>query len=112
MSPRNASGFCVVFGIVCSLVYALAVYKNYALFTYHPAIGEFGWGAEKAREGGPAMYWYGWIATSVISGTVAGFIASLMPARITDRLWPALTWLAPLCAMLFFGYILRNYFLH
>lgn len=112
MNQRNVAGFCVVSGIVCALVYALAVYKNYALFTYHPALGEFGWGVEKPRDGTPAMYWYGWIATSVIAGAAAGFIAGLLPARATERIPPALTWAVPLAGMLFFGYILRNYFLH
>ena len=102
----------MVFGVVCSLTYLLAVWKNYALFTYHPAIGAFGWGAEKAREGGPAMYWYGWISTSGIVGLAAGLLAMLLPARLTDRLWTGLAWFAPLCAMGVFGYILRSYFLH
>jgi hypothetical protein len=111
-SQRNLSAFCVVFGVVFSLAYLLAVWKNYALFTYHPAIGAFAWGAEKAREGGPAMYWYGWIATAGIAGAGAGLIAAILPARYTLRLWSGLAWLAPLCAMVVFGYILRNYFLH
>lgn len=39
--PRSFS-FCIVFSIVYSLTYLLAVKNNYALFTYHPALEEFG----------------------------------------------------------------------
>lgn len=109
-APRNRTAFCVVFGIVFALVYLLAVWKNYALFTYHPAIGEFDWGPQKAR-GAPAMYFYGWISTSAIAGVVAGFLASLLPARVTDRIPPILTWLAPVCAILILGYMNRKFFL-
>lgn len=113
MNPeRSIPAAQVVFSVVCSLVYLLAVWKNYALFTYHPAVGEFAWGVEKARDGVTPMYWYGWIATSVISGFAAALLTHLLPARISGRLWPGAAWLAPLCAMAIIGYILRHYFLH
>ena len=110
-APRNPADVCVAFSIAASLAYALAVYKNLALFTYHPAVGEFAWGVEKARGDAPVMYWYGWICTALIAGLAAGGIAGLLPARASRRLWPDLAWLVPLAAMIFFGYILRNYFL-
>ena len=100
--------FAIVFAVVYVVVYALAVWKNYALFTYHPAIYEWGFGVQKPKDG-PAMYWYGWLATSVIVALVAGLLASLVPAA--RRLWPGLAWLAPLGAILFFAWLLRGYFL-
>ena len=100
--------FTIVFAVVYSLAYVLAVYKNYALFTYHPALNEFGIGVEKSKDG-PAMYWYGWMATAGIAASAAGALACLVPAA--RRIWPGLAWLVPLCAMLFFVGLLRGYFL-
>jgi len=101
--------FAIVFAVVYALVYALAVWKNYALFTYHPALNEFGFGVQKPKDG-PAMYWYGWMATAGIAGALGGFVACLMPDTAARRLWPGLAWLVPLCAMLFFAWLLRGYF--
>jgi len=53
--PRSFSAFAIVFAVVYAVVYVVAVEKNYALLTYHPAIGEFGAGGQAPREG-PAMY--------------------------------------------------------
>ena len=100
--------FPIVFAVVYSVIYTLAVWKNYALFTYHPALNEFGIGVEKPKDG-PAMYWYGWMATAGIAALAAGFAASLIPAA--RRLSWALAWLVPLFAMLFFVWLLRGYFL-
>jgi hypothetical protein len=102
--------FAIVFAVVYALIYTLAVWKNYALFTYHPALNEFGIGVQKPKDG-PAMYWYGWMATAGISAAVAGFIACLIPASASRRLWPGLAWLVPLCAMVFFAWMLRGYFM-
>jgi hypothetical protein len=96
--------------MVYALVYALAVWQNYALFTYHPALNEFGFGVQKPKDG-PAMYWYGWLATAGIAASIAGFAACLVPDTAARRLWPGLAWLVPLCAMLFFAWLLRGYFL-
>jgi hypothetical protein len=101
--------FAIVFAVVYALIYTLAVWKNYALFTYHPALNEFGIGVQKPKDG-PAMYWYGWMATGGISAAVAGLSACLIPASASRRLWPGLAWLVPLCAMVFFAWMLRGYF--
>ena len=102
--------FAIVFAVVYTVAYALSVWKNFALFTYHPALNEFAMGVEKAKDG-PAMYWYGWMATSAIVGCIAGLAACLVPAQAARRLWPGLAWLVPLCVMLFFAWLLRGYFL-
>ena len=106
---RAFPAFAIVFAVVYAVAYTLAVWKNYALFTYHPAIYEWGLGVQKAKDG-PAMYWYGWMATSAIVASIAGVLASLLPAAAQRRVWPGLAWLVPLCAMLFFAWLLRGYF--
>jgi hypothetical protein len=109
-TPRSFPAFAVTFAVVYPVVYLLAVIKNYALFTYHPATEEFGLLVEPPKEG-PAMYWYGWIATAVVSALIVGFIVSFVPERVRQRLWSGWSWAVPLCVMLFFGYLLRGYFI-
>jgi hypothetical protein len=99
----------VVFAIVYAIAYVIAVEKNYALFTYHPALGEFGLLVERPKEG-PAMYWYGWMATAGIAALVAGLIACLIPERIAKRLWSGWSWAVPVAVIIVFSYLLRGYF--
>jgi hypothetical protein len=108
--PRSFGLLAIVFAIVYTVAYAIAVWKNYALFTYHPALNEIGMGVEKARDG-PAMYWYGWMATAAIAALGACLIAGLVPERMAKRLWSGWSWVVPLGALLFFAYLLRGYFL-
>jgi hypothetical protein len=108
--PRPTPSFAIVFAVVFSVVYVIAVENNYALFTYHPATGEFGAGVEKPRDG-PAMYWYGWLATSGIIALIAGLAATWLPDSVTRRLWPGWSWVVPAVVMAVFCYLLRNFFL-
>jgi len=104
------STFAIVFAVAYLITYVVSVLNNYALFTYHPAIGEFGAGVEKGRDG-PAMYWYGWMATSGIVASLAGVLAALLPESETRRLWPGLTWSVALVALAVLAYDLRQFFL-
>jgi hypothetical protein len=106
---RSLPVFVIVFAVAYPIAYVVAVMKNYALFTYHPALEEFALWVERPKEG-PAMYWYGWIATSVIAALVAGLVASVIPERLAKRLWSGWSWMVPLGVMLVFGYLLRGYF--
>ena len=108
--PRSLPVFAIVFAVVFAVVYAIAVEKNYALFTYHPALGEWGAGVEKPKDG-PAMYWYGWLATSGIVAALAGLVASLLPEGVARRVWSGWSWIVPIGVMLAFCYFLREFFL-
>jgi len=107
--PRSFQVFAVAFSAAFAVAYFVCVYKNYALFTYHPAIYEWGLGAQKAKDG-PAMYWFGWIATSGIAATVVGAVAAWLPEIVTRRLWSGLSWAVPVAVMVVFCYLLRGYF--
>jgi hypothetical protein len=108
--PRSFPVFAIAFAVAYTLAYAIAVYKNLALFTYHPGINEFGAGVQKPKDG-PAMYWYGWMATAGIAAFVAGLVACALPEALTRRVWSGWSWVVPFSAMVFFGYLLRGYFL-
>jgi hypothetical protein len=109
--PRSFSVFAIVFAVTYALVYSIAVWKNYALFTYHPATNEFSLGVEKPKDGGLAMYWYGWMATAGIAASVVSLVACYLPQRLTSRLWADLSWAVPLAALIFFVWLLKGYFL-
>ena len=108
--PRGASLIAVVFTVVFAVAYMIAVWKNYALFTYHPVSGTVVWGVEKPRDG-PAMYWYGWLATAGIAALGACLIAWLVPERFARRVWSGWSWAAPIGVLAFFAWLLRGYFL-
>lgn len=100
----------IVFAVTYSIVYLLAVWHNYALFTYHPVLGEVAWGVEKSRDG-PAMYWYGWMSTAALSAIAASVVACLLPASLLQRLWSGWTWVVASGVLVLIAYMLRNYFL-
>jgi hypothetical protein len=108
--PRGVSLIAIVFTVVFAVAYMIAVWKNYALFTYHPVLGMVVWGVEKPRDG-PAMYWYGWLATAGIAALGACFIAWLVPERFARRVWSGWSWAAPIGVLVFFAWLLRGYFL-
>jgi hypothetical protein len=100
----------IVFAVTYAIVYLLAVWHNYALFTYHPVLGEIGWGVEKSRDG-PAMYWYGWMSTAALAAIAASVLACLLPASLLQRLWTGWTWVVASGVLVAIAYMLRNYFL-
>jgi hypothetical protein len=105
----RAVTFGIVFAVVYAIAYLAAVEQNWALVTYHPQLAEFGFGVQKPKDG-PAMYWFGWLASAGIIAGAAGLLAVLLPERATRFLRPALSWLVPLCAMLGFAWLLRGFF--
>lgn len=102
--------FLPVFSAAAAALYVLSLYYNLALFTYHPAIHQWEWLAAKPKAG-PAMYWYGWLATSAIGAAIVAALSALVPDRWQTRVWSGLTWLVPLAGMLFIAFILRGYFI-
>ncbi len=109
MTSSHSGTFAIVFAGVYAVAYVIAVEHNYALFTYHPALGEFGALVEPARDG-PAMYWYGWMATAVITAFIAAAVACFIPERVTQRLWAGWSWAVPLAVMVVFSYLLSGFF--
>ena len=108
--PRSFPLLAVLFAVVYTIAYVIAVWKNYALFTYHPVINEIRAGVQKPIDG-PAMYWFGWMATAGIAAAGACLVACLVPERLSSRLWSGWSWIIPLGVLLIFAWLLRNYFL-
>ncbi len=102
--------FVLVFSVAAPAIYVVCELRNWPLFTYHPATARFDWlYAPPVRDEGPAMYWYGWTANTLISSAILGGLATLLPARLTGRIPPALAWVMPLAAVPLLVYSLRFY---
>lgn len=109
-SGRSVPLFVITFAAAYAILYVLSVQYNLALFTYHAATDEFYFLVKPASEG-PAMYWYGWLATSGLGATVIAALVSRLPVASANRLWPGCSWTVPLAVMVVFVYILRRYFI-
>ena len=96
-----------IFAAAFAVIYVLAVEGNWALFTYHPKLGEWGWLAQPTKSG-PPMYWYGWLATSTLGATATSLLTWPLVRRLSAQFW--LGWIVPLVVMLIFIYLFRDFF--
>jgi hypothetical protein len=92
--------FAIVFAIAAPVLYVVCELLSLPLFTYHPATNRIDLGWAPGRRGeGPAMYWYGWTATMLIGCTILGWLATLLPERVTNKIPLALIWILPILAL-------------
>ena len=101
--------FWSAFAAVAGVLYVVAMELNWAAFTYHPRLIEFGLGVERPRSG-PAMYWYGWIATATGGGLVAGMLALGAARGLAARYWLLVGWVVPAAAMIAACYFMIPFF--
>jgi hypothetical protein len=112
-SPSLASSaafktFALVFALATPVIYVVSEMQNWPLFTYHPGTDRVEWlYAPAVRNEGPAMYWYGWIATTLIGSGILGILATMMPERIARKIPLSLTWVFPVVAVPILIYALR-----
>jgi hypothetical protein len=107
-SSTTFKTFAVVFAIATPVIYVICEMQNWPLFTYHPATNRIDLGrAPAVRDQGPAMYWYGWTATTLIGAAVLGALVTLVPERLTRRIPLALVWIMPILAVPTLIYALR-----
>lgn len=97
-----------IFAAAFAGIYVVAVESNWALVTYHPRLGEWELLTRPAKSG-PAMYWYGWIATSLLAAAGLSLAALPLTARWQPPVW--IGWAVPLAIMLVFVYLMRSFFL-
>ena len=56
------------------------------------------------------MYWYGFIFTSAIGAGAVTALAALIPDNLMNRVpWRSLSWLVPIFAIIYIGYVLLPY---
>jgi hypothetical protein len=92
--------FATVFAIATPILYVICDMQNWPLFTYHPGTNRvnLGWAAA-VRDQGPAMYWYGWIASTLLGSAVLATLATLLPQRLTRRIPLSLVWILPIAVL-------------
>ena len=100
--------FATVFAIATPIVYTACEMQNWPLFTYHPGTNRLnlGWAAA-VRDQGPAMYWYGWNATTILVSGVLGLLATFLPQHIVRKIPLSLTWITALAVVPILIYALR-----
>ena len=97
-----------IFAAAFAVLYVIAVERNWALMTYHPRLNEWDFLAQPPRSG-PAMYWYGWIATALLGAAAVSLLALPVTRRWAPPAW--IGWAIPLAVMVVFVYLLRSFFL-
>ena len=100
--------FAIVFAIATPIIYVICEMRNWPLFTYHPGTNrvDIGWAAA-VRDQGPAMYWYGWTASTLLVAGVLGLAAAKLPESIAKKIPLSLVWIVPLAAIPILVYALR-----
>ena len=102
--------FALVFGVAFAILYVVCDMAALPMFTYHPGTDRIDPGyATARRDEGPAMYWYGWIASSALGATIAGALAALLPESIRRRIPLALAWIVPVVLLPALLYSLKFY---
>lgn len=109
-ASKRFGAFAIVFGTAMAVFYVLSDMGRLPLFTYHPGTGgiDFGW-VRARRDEGPAMYWYGWIATSSIGAAILGAVAAMLPERIAGKIPAGMVWVVPVLLVPVLIYSLRFY---
>jgi hypothetical protein len=99
-----------VFSAAFAVIYAVVLDYNWALVTYNPKPGTWDLGATAPKDG-PAMYWYGVVATSFLAAlVVTAIIGLVIPENVRARAWSGLTWLLPVGSIAFLVWLLLPYY--
>ena len=102
--------FALVFGVSFAVLYVICDVAALPMFTYHPATDRIDLGFTRARpDEGPAMYWYGWIATSALGASILGLVAVLLPEKVGRKIPLALAWIVPIALLPILVYSLKFY---
>ncbi len=91
--------FSITFGVISCILYLFVMNYGWQLFTYYPKTNQwmlFNTPPVGGAAAGPAMKWYGYVATSLLGGAVAGVVASLIGEKNLRAVWwPGMIWLVP-----------------
>jgi len=102
--------FTLVFGISFAILYVICDMAALPLFTYHPGTDRIDLGyAPARRDEGPAMYWYGWLASASLGATILSGLAALLPDKIRSKIPLALAWVVPVVLLPILIYSLMFY---
>jgi hypothetical protein len=79
-TASRSGTFALVFGICFAILYVVCDMASLPMFTYHPGTDRIDLGlAPPRRDDGPAMYCYGWIATSALGASILACPPATLP---------------------------------
>lgn len=104
MRPRISA---VVFATVYCCAYIGLLATNAPLFLYYPRTNQIAWGWNALAEGGPAITWYGLMASAAAIAVLCA--VAIQEQWFVTRLRNYL-WLFPLGAMLACVYLMKQFF--
>jgi hypothetical protein len=100
----------VVFSATFPVFYGWSDVGKWPLFSYYPATCFMRWGwAPETDDDGPAMYWYGWLASSVIAAGLTALLVAVLPSNWRRQISVHCAWVVPLFMMPIMAYTLRVY---
>jgi hypothetical protein len=109
-SQSRLRTFVFVFSLSFPVLYVICEIFGAPLFTYHPATNRFDLGWSPGRSGeGPAMHWYGWVASSILGSSLVGLIGSRLPDTTTKRIPLILLIMLPTLGLIPLAYSLMPY---
>lgn len=94
------------FTLAFAVAYPVAFVLDLTLFLYYPLEREFRLAADPAMAG-PAMHWYGLLATAALAALAAAW---LLPGRWLSPRVLGFAWLAPVVCMAVIAWGLRPFF--
>jgi len=102
--------FATVFSVSFSLTYLLVDIYRGPLFSYYPAthLVTLGW-TPSTGDDGPAMYWYGWLLSSLLVALTLSIISSFAPLSLIRRIPSSIAWMVPVALIPVMIYSLKFY---
>jgi hypothetical protein len=97
----------VTFTVVYCISYIAVLALDAPLFRYYPAVKQFAWEWQLLEGVGPAMAWYGLMASAALVALGAATVVPSQPiaARLRNYLW-----CVPLAAVLGCVFLMRQFF--
>lgn len=95
-----------VFSLAACLAYTLALYFNWFLFAYAVERGAIEFPG--ALSEGAHIFWYGWLATAAVAGTIAAFV---IPRQVAERLPSDIAWVLPVFLVIAVFFYEKRWFL-
>jgi hypothetical protein len=80
-----------IFSIVFGAFYTAFFVYAWSPFRYYPILSKFSVEVQ-GPEAGPAILWYGWVASAFVASAATALV---VPRRVAERLWHGYTWVLP-----------------
>ena len=110
LTELRQRNFAVVFSASFSISYLLADMYKLPIFSFYPATSKItlGWSAS-TMDDGPAMYWYGWLLSSLLVALTLSWLATLLPEKFARKIPLSIAWTVPIALVPIFLYTLKFY---